>query len=78
MSSVSQTPWNTKENRVPKTIVERVRNGLDLFGRENELYDKVQQNADVPQYVLDNRDRFGFMLDRDAENGGFLDYTPNP
>ncbi|KAK3691804.1 hypothetical protein LTR37_018403 [Vermiconidia calcicola] len=74
----SHTPWNTKENRDPKTIVERVRNGLDLFGRDLELYDKVDQNQDVPQYVLRNPERYGYLLDRDGPDAAFKDYASDP
>ena len=58
--------------------MERVREGLDLFGRENELYDRIEDNKDAPQYVLAHADRFGHMLNRDGDNAAFLDYKPLP
>ncbi len=73
MESFSHSKWNTPENREPKTIVERVRHGLDLFNRQGENYDKVERNQDVPRYVLQNRDRFHYMLDRDADDAAFQD-----
>ena len=74
MGSFSHTPWNTEENRDPKTIVERVRKGLDLFGRETELYDRVEGNRDVPKYILEHPEKYGYMLDRDGEDAAFEDY----
>ena len=77
MGSFSHTPWNTEENRDPRNIVERVRKGLDLFGREGEVYDKIEGNLDVPKYVLEHEDRFGYLVNRDGEDAAFLDYHQN-
>lgn len=74
MSSFSHTPWNTEENRDPRTIVARVRNGTDLFGRGGELYDKVESSLDAPNYVLKHNDRFGYLTNRDDQKAAFLDY----
>lgn len=76
MGSFSHTPWNTDANRDPQTIVARVRNGTDLFGRQDEIYDRVDENMDVPQYILDHGDRFRHMLNRDGPDGAFTDYEP--
>lgn len=76
MGSFSHTPWNTKANRDPKTIVDRVRNGKDLFGREGEFYDKVEGNKDVPKFILENEHRFKYLLDRDGDDAAFTDYDP--
>ena len=73
MMSFSHTGWNTAENREVKTIVQRVRNGLDLFGRPTEMYDRVTGNRDVPAYVSGHRERFEYLLDRDGENAAFTD-----
>ena len=74
MGSFSHTPLNTEANRDPGTIVERVRKGLDLFGREQELYDRVEGNLDVPKYILEHEQRFGYMLNRDGKDAAFEDY----
>ena len=74
MESFSHAPWNTAENKGPKTIVERVRSGKDLFGRESEVYDRVKDNRDVPAYVEQHKGAFGYLLDRDGEDGGFTDW----
>ena len=39
-----------------------------------QYYDKVEHNMDVPQYVLQNSDRFRYLLDRDGEDAAFADY----
>ena len=74
MSSFSHTPWNTAENRDEDTMLHRVRNGLDLFGRKGEDYERVSNNLDVPSYILDHKEEFRYMLDRDSEDAGFRDY----
>jgi len=78
MHSFSHQGWNTEANRETHTLVNRVRHGLDLFGRAGELYDRVKDNADVPPYILEQFDqhgRFRYMLDRDGESAGFEDLT---
>ncbi|OJD26913.1 hypothetical protein ACJ73_01690, partial [Blastomyces percursus] len=42
---------------------------------ERQLYKRVQSDYDAPQYVKENKERFSYMLDRDAENANFKDYT---
>lgn len=73
MASFSDTPWNTETNRNSKTIVSRVRKGLDLFGRMEEKYARVEENKDVPEYIVHRPDAFGYLLDRDGEFAGFKD-----
>ncbi|KAF7196654.1 Beta-1,4-mannosyl-glycoprotein 4-beta-N-acetylglucosaminyltransferase [Pseudocercospora fuligena] len=76
MSSFSHTPLNTEENRDEKTMLERVRKGLDLFGRAGERYARVENNQDVPKYILDHGAKFKYLLNRDGEDAGFTDWTP--
>ncbi|KAK4543506.1 hypothetical protein LTR36_005400 [Oleoguttula mirabilis] len=78
MESFSHSPWNTAENKDPHTVVERVRQGKDLFGREGEVYDRVDDNEDVPAYVVQHRGVFGYLLDRDGETAGFTDADEMP
>ena len=56
-------------------LLEKVRRGEDLFEREGELYDRVDNNPDVPTYLQtdDNRHKFAYMLDRDPSNANFQD-----
>lgn len=73
MSSFSHTPWNTKENREPKGLIERVRNGIDLFNRGGEVYDKIDGNPDVPKFILKNWQNYRYLLNRDGEDAAFED-----
>lgn len=75
MESFSHTPLNTAENRDETTMLERVRHGEDLFGREGQNYERVDDNQDVPRYVLERKTEFEYLLDRDGENAGFRDWT---
>ena len=56
-------------------ILQKVRRGEDLFERESERYDRIDGNPDIPAYLRkeENREKFAYMLDRDAENGNFQD-----
>jgi beta-1,4-mannosyl-glycoprotein beta-1,4-N-acetylglucosaminyltransferase len=74
MASFSHTSMNAERFRDRDRMVERVRNGRDLWDRDGEVYDRVEDNKDVPQFLLENRERFGYMLDRDGPAAGFLDY----
>lgn len=76
MHSFSHQGWNTEENRDSRTLINRVRHGLDLFGRADELYDKLEDNKDVPSYITaqyEQKGRFKYLLDRDGEDAGFDD-----
>ncbi|KPI42312.1 uncharacterized protein AB675_9632 [Cyphellophora attinorum] len=56
----------------PVQILQRVRAGFDITGRERELY-RVDNNKDVPGAVVRDGAKYGYMLDRDAEDGNFVD-----
>ncbi|CAD0090630.1 unnamed protein product [Aureobasidium mustum] len=78
MHSFSHQGWNTEENRDSRTLINRVRHGLDLFGRADELYDKIEDNKDVPSYITaqyEQKGRFKYLLDRDGEDAGFDDVS---
>lgn len=32
----------------------------------------MDDNQDIPRYMKQNKERFEYMLDRDAENAGFV------
>lgn len=77
MSSFSHKSLNTEDNRNPKTILERVRKGKDLFGRQGEEYEFLnERRIDLPKYIEQewmNEKRFGWLVERTGENGGFVD-----
>jgi beta-1,4-mannosyl-glycoprotein beta-1,4-N-acetylglucosaminyltransferase len=75
LSSFSHTELNLPEFRVPARIVRIVRNGLDLCDREDELYDRVESNSDIPEYIRAHKEKFSYMIDRDPANANFQDYT---
>ena len=78
MHSFSHQGWNTANNRDSRTLVNRVRHGLDLFGRVGELYDRVELNGDVPPFIFEQykqNGRFRYLLNRDGEDAGFEDGT---
>jgi len=72
IESFSHQEFNTESAKEPLEIVRRVRNGVDLFEREGENYEKVE-TEDLPRYLNENRGRFVWMLDRDPENANFID-----
>ena len=56
-------------------LLHRIRRGEDLFERPKELYDRIDNNSDVPAYLQreDNQQKFSYMLDRDPQNANFRD-----
>lgn len=74
IGSFSHTEYDQPDFREPSQIVRRVRNGLDLFDRESEKYEKVDMGRNLPKYLLANRDQFSYMLNRDPLNANFRDY----
>jgi beta-1,4-mannosyl-glycoprotein beta-1,4-N-acetylglucosaminyltransferase len=75
MESFSHYELDRPEFKVPSEIVRRVRNGLDLFNRSAEKYEKVDPWSDAPEYLKANPKRFDYMLDRDPANANFRDYV---
>ena len=73
MGSFSHTEYNQERWRNQKGIVDKVRAGRDLWDRRGEYYDRVESNQDIPEYLKGDRPRWGFMLDRDGVNAGFVD-----
>lgn len=81
MNGYSHKDVNTPENRDAKTIIDRVRNGKDLFGRPNEIYDRVEHIEDVPEFILSQNRlmmRFKYLLERNGEDAGFEDWESAP
>jgi beta-1,4-mannosyl-glycoprotein beta-1,4-N-acetylglucosaminyltransferase len=76
IASFSHQEFNKEKFRDPAEIVRRVRNGLDLFDRGKEKYDKQEPVYDYPEFLSrsENVERFNFMLDRDPPNANFHDY----
>lgn len=73
MDSFSHTSLNGEQFRDRKRIVDKIRQGLDLWDREGEIYDRVEENEDIPGFLKTDRERFNYLLDRDGPNAGFKD-----
>ena len=76
IQSFSHQELNTAEFTDRDKLVRRVRAGMDMFDRDGEECDRVEDNVDVPGFLLKNKERFGYLLNRDSANAGFADYTP--
>jgi beta-1,4-mannosyl-glycoprotein beta-1,4-N-acetylglucosaminyltransferase len=78
MKSFSHTSLNDEKFRDRTRIVDRVRKGLDLWDREGEIYERRDNNGDIPEFLKGEteRKRFGYLLNRDGSNAGFTDYGP--
>jgi beta-1,4-mannosyl-glycoprotein beta-1,4-N-acetylglucosaminyltransferase len=74
IESFSHTDLDRPEFKIPSEVVRRVRNGIDLFDREDNRFKKVEFNDDIPEYLKHNRERFNYLLDRDPPNANFRDY----
>lgn len=76
MASFSHMWMNEEQYRERDHIAAAVRAGKDVWGRSEDLFRRVEGNADVPSVLLegDGRERFGYMLSRDGESAGFSDY----
>lgn len=64
--------FNTPENRDPRTIIDRYRHGLDLYGRVEEKYQPYPID-DIPPYVKQNAERFKYLTDRTGPTAEFID-----
>lgn len=75
IESFSHKGYNDPYILNPQRLLQKVRQGEDLFERETEVFDRVDDNMDVPKYVLQdgNPQKFAYMLDRDPQNANFQD-----
>ena len=73
MASFSHTGLNQEVFRDKIRMVDRVRKGKDLWDREGEVYDRVDDHWDIPELVKKEPARFAYLLDRDGSNAGFVD-----
>lgn len=74
ITSFSHNEFNKPEFTDPKRLLQRVRQGRDPYDREVKMYDRIDWNPDVPQYLLKHREEFAYLLDRDPPGANFKDY----
>lgn len=75
ITSFSHKHYNQPYFLDTQKLLEKVRRGEDLFEREKEVYDRVDDNPDIPAYLqkAENVQKFAYMVDRDPQNGNFQD-----
>ena len=73
ITSFSHNEFNKPEFTDRAKILQRVRQGRDPYNRTTKTYDRIDRNPDVPQYILDHRDHFAYLLDRDPPTANFKD-----
>ena len=74
ISSFSHAWMNHEYFRNRDRIASAVREGRDLWGRPQDVFTKVEGNRDMPPLVLEDPERFGYMISRDGPKAGFTDY----
>ncbi|KAI0596224.1 glycosyl transferase family 17 protein [Biscogniauxia sp. FL1348] len=74
LSSFSHIWLNQEAYRDPDRIADRVRNGKDLWDREGEEYERIEDNKDIPMLLLEEPEKFPYLLSRDGPTAGFQDY----
>ena len=75
IDSFSHNELNKAEFKDPKEVLRRVREGKDPYDRPKKQYDRIDNNRDVPQYLLQHPDAFAYLLDRDPPSANFKDYN---
>ncbi|KAL9130487.1 MAG: hypothetical protein Q9217_001359 [Psora testacea] len=75
ITSFSHKDYNQPYFLDSERLLQKVRWGEDLFERDDQFYDRIDDNPDVPTYLLkkENQGKFAYMLDRDPQNGNFQD-----
>ncbi|KAI0404951.1 glycosyltransferase family 17 protein [Xylaria palmicola] len=74
LASFSHVWMNQDVFRDPDRIADRVRNGKDLWDREGQSYDRIEDNKDIPELLVRESKKFPWLLNRDGPTAGFLDY----
>ncbi|EPS44131.1 hypothetical protein H072_1884 [Dactylellina haptotyla CBS 200.50] len=73
LNSFSHTEYNRENYKDTQQILEHVRYGIDLYNRDGEKFDRVEDNFDIPEFLKENKERYLFMFDRDPEDANFID-----
>jgi beta-1,4-mannosyl-glycoprotein beta-1,4-N-acetylglucosaminyltransferase len=57
-------------------MLERARLGKDPFDHEDSIFNRIEENKDVPEFVLAHKEKYMYLLDRDPPGANFQDYKP--
>ncbi|KAK1599960.1 family 17 glycosyltransferase [Colletotrichum navitas] len=74
MASFSHEWMNGERFRDRDRIAEAIRSGKDLWGRDVDQFVRLENNTDMPSILLEQPQRFGYMVNRDGLSAGFTDY----
>jgi hypothetical protein len=66
---IDQDQFKDKEK-----IIAQVRNRTNMFNQENEHFDHVEDNPDLPEFLLKHKKKYAYLLDHDPPNANFQDY----
>ena len=74
ITSFSHKGYNQPYFLDEQRLLQNVRMGRDLFERETEIFDRVEDNPDLPTYLKANHGgKYDYMLNRDPPNANFVD-----
>ena len=75
ITSFSHKVYNHQYILDPPRLLQKIRKGEDMSERKNGIFDRGENNMDVPMYIMkpENRQNFAYMLDRDPPNANFQD-----
>lgn len=75
ITSFSHKAYNHPHMLNRARLLQTVRNGLDLFERKGQTYDRIDNNFDIPTYLKknDSQEKYKYILDRDPLNANFAD-----
>ncbi|KAK8114651.1 uncharacterized protein PG998_000855 [Apiospora kogelbergensis] len=74
MSSFSHQWMNHEFYRNRQWIADHIREGKDIWERPGQEYDRIDSNEDVPTILLDQKERFRYLMNRDGPSAGFTDH----
>ncbi|KAF3769393.1 family 17 glycosyltransferase [Cryphonectria parasitica EP155] len=75
MDSLTHMRLDDPEYRDRERIIDRVRKGQDLWDRREKVFDRIENNTDVPASLLGaDRRRWRYLVDRNGESAGFMDF----
>ena len=74
ITSFSHKGYNQPYFLDEQRLLQNVRMGKDIFERETEIFDRVDDNPDIPDFLkLDHEKKYDYLLNRDPPNANFVD-----